>query len=149
MTPPHFKPAFLAVAIPGCVVAAACMATLVLAPFERSLFWPVVSLNISEAAAMRDVAEVVRRVERGENVNESHPIRPEVIAGPAVVLTPVEAAVEAGDEHMLQVLFTEGATLDERAWTNLRCGTDRDGIRAVLDAHRPSAKWECQPAAKR
>jgi hypothetical protein len=117
----------------------------VLAAFGHHPWWPDDQLNIAEAAAMRDAAEVARRIQQGEDPNTNHEIRPGLLFGHAVSLTPLEAAVEAGDSAMIDVLLRAGAGLDAGTWSRLRCGTDRDDVIRIFDAHRPAGAVACDP----
>jgi hypothetical protein len=63
------------VAAPGCLLAAGSALALVLAAFGRHPMWPDVAVNLSEAAATRNEAEVVRLIGAGENPNESREVR--------------------------------------------------------------------------
>ena len=56
-------------AAPGCLLAAGLAVALGLAAFGRHPMWLHEPGNLSEAAAVRDVAEIVRLIEYGENPN--------------------------------------------------------------------------------
>ena len=135
----------LAIAAPALLLTAARCIALVLAFFGHHPWWHDDQLNIAEAAAMRDVAEVARRMQQGEDPNADHEIRPGLLFGHAVSLTPLEAAVEAGDSAMIDVLFRAGAVPDAGTWSRLRCGTDREEVIRVFDAHRPAGAAPCDP----
>ena len=129
---------YIAIAAPALVLTTARCVALVLAVFGHHPWWPDDQLNLSEAAGMRDIAEVARRIQQGEDPNAKREIRPGLLFDNPVSLTPLEAAVEAGDSAMIDVLFRTGAVLDAGNWSRLRCGTDRDEVVRVFDAHRPS-----------
>jgi hypothetical protein len=91
------------------------------------------------------VAEVARRIQQGEDPNAAREIRPGLLFDHTVRLTPLEAAVEAGDSAMIDVLFREGAGPDAATWSRLRCATDREEVIRLFDAHRPSGAAACDP----
>jgi len=127
-----------AIAAPALLLTAARCVALVLAVFGHHPWWPDQQLNLSEAAGMRDAAEVLHRIQQGEDPNVQQEIRPGLLSDRPVSLSPLEAAVQAGDSVMIDVLFRAGAELDAVSWTRLRCGTDREEMIRVFDAHRPS-----------
>jgi hypothetical protein len=127
----------VAIAAPAFLLAIARGAALILAIFGQHPLWPDQHLNLSEAAAMRDDAEVVRWIEQGEDPNIKREIRGGLLFDDSVVLTPLEAAVEAGNATTVTVLLRAGALLDTEAWKRLRCDTERTDVAAALDAHRP------------
>ena len=63
-------------AAPAVVLASLEAANLMIATVRDHPQWPNTHLNISEAAAVRDHAEVVRLLESGENPNTRRPVRP-------------------------------------------------------------------------
>ena len=84
-------------AAPGCLLAIGLAVALGLAAFGRHPMWPHEQANLSEAAAIRDVAEIVRLIERGDNPNAARNIRAGLLREMAVRLTPVQAAVASKD----------------------------------------------------
>jgi hypothetical protein len=125
-------------AAPGCILAAASALALVMAAWGRHPLWPQQQLNLSEAAALRDRAEVVRLVERGADPNVRNEIRAGLLFDHPSRLSPLEAAVESGDGNMIHTLLAAGVSLDAETWARLRCHTDRREIIAALDAHVPA-----------
>ena len=67
-----------------------------------------------------------------------YPIRPGLIFGYQMNLTPLEAAVANDDPTMVTRLVEKGATLDARVWTHLRCIADGERVPAKLDELRPA-----------
>ena len=70
------RPAAFAVAIPGCLLAAASLVALMLAAFGDYPMWRHEDVNLAEAAGVREEAEVTRLIERGQDPNASYPVRP-------------------------------------------------------------------------
>jgi len=126
----------IALAAPGCLLAVVW--ALAMAAFGGHPMWRQEDLNLSEVAAVRDQAEVVRLVERGEDPNMTREVRKGLLFDHPSTLTPLEAAVESGDDNMIHVLLAGGASLDAEIWNRLRCNTDRSEILAALDAHAPT-----------
>jgi hypothetical protein len=138
------NPGWIALAAPGCLVVAGVAAGLVLAPFDRHPIWPRQQLNLSEAAAVRDVAEIVRLIETSEDPDVARDIRPGLLAEQAVRATPLEAAVAAKDPEIARVLLVNGAVMDAQAWSRLRCSAEGDEMTAYLDRRRPvKAVMDC------
>ena len=72
-------------------------------------FWPVPDLNVAEAAAVRDHAEVVRLIEAGQDPNRTWRVAPDLIDGSEHALTALEAAVEIRRLELVQLLLRHGA----------------------------------------
>jgi hypothetical protein len=106
--------------------------------------WGLRPDNLAEAAAFRDGAAVVRRVEAGEDLNQPGSIRERIILPERATLTPIEAAAISGHTGMVQLLIDLGATADAASWERAFCATDDESIRELLDGHRPpDARNEC------
>ena len=74
-------------------------------------FWPVPELNVAEAAAVRDHAEVVRLIEAGQDPNRAWPVRVDIIDGNAHMMTPLEAAVRIRRLELVKLLVRHGAAI--------------------------------------
>jgi hypothetical protein len=98
--------------------------------------WHLEGRNLSEAAALRDGGDIVRRIERGENVNQAHEVRARLVLDKTAILTPIEAAA-ARDEAITQLLFDLGASPDAAVWHRAFCISDADSVRDILRSHRP------------
>jgi hypothetical protein len=129
--------AAIALAAPGCLLAAASVIALALASIDRHPMWPREPMNIAEAAAVRDEAEVIRLVESGENFNDRYPVRPGLLFAPPTQLTPLEAGIASDDPMVVQWLLQQGAPLDIERWTYLRCIAGGDEVPPLLERHRP------------
>jgi hypothetical protein len=127
-----------ALAVPSGLVIAGLAAGLLLAPFGRHPLWQQPELNLSEAAAVRDSAEIVRLIEEhSEDPNAVREVRPGLLADQAIRVTPLEAAVAAKDVEIARVLLVNGATMDADVWNHLRCSADGDEMTEFLDRRRP------------
>ena len=103
--------------------------------------WRVDPLTTSEASALHDTGELVRLIRRGDDPNVAQQVRSDVLRREPVVLTPLEAAVAADRTDVLDVLLDNGASLDERNWTRLKCfadGVGADDAAAFLEQRRPA-----------
>lgn len=129
--------AAVALAAPGCLLAAASAGLLILAAFDRHPMWPHQRANLAEAAGVRDEAEVVRLIEQGYDPNVRYAIRPDLIVDRPIRLTPLEVAVAADDAQMVARLVTNGALMDAALWTYLRCIAEGDEVPPTLDRYRP------------
>lgn len=130
--------AAIAMALPGLIVAAACGLSVILAMLGVDTLWPRTELNLAEAAAMRDAAEVTRLIERGDSLTASWPVRAGLVSESATSLTPLEAAVASRDRHMIDLLYAAGTRLDATQWLLVRCAADIEEVMDALDAHRPA-----------
>ena len=125
-------------AAPGCLLAAGLAVALGLAAFGRHPMWPHEPGNLSEAAAVRDVAEIVRLIESGENPNITRNIRAGLLREMAVRLRPLEAAVASKDPYTVSVLLANGAAVDAPLWNRVRCLAEGQEMQALLDQWRPA-----------
>ena len=131
------KWAAVALASPGCLLAAASVVVLTLAAFDHHPMWPHQASNLAEAAAVRDEAELVRLIERGEPPNGRYAVRPGLLFDSPILLTPLEAAVAADDAEMIRRLLTSGIAMDAALWTHLRCIAEGDDVPPTLELYRP------------
>lgn len=74
-------------------------------------FWPVHDLTLSEAAAVRDGAEVLRLIEMGHDPNRRWPVREDIIDGERHDITPLEAAILIRRLQVVEILVRNGVTL--------------------------------------
>jgi hypothetical protein len=106
--------------------------------------WTLQARNLSEAAAFRDGAAVVRRVEAREDLNRPEEVRARVVLPTAASLTPIEAAAATRERGMVQLLLDLGASPDADVWQRAYCISDSDEVRDLLAARRPSgARDDC------
>jgi hypothetical protein len=83
--------------------------------------------NLAEAAANRDIADVVARLSFGEDPNRPGLVHnPQQFAQP-VVLTPLEGAVLAQHTPLVRLLINRGARVTGRALTRVRCFAEHRG----------------------
>lgn len=131
----------VALALPAFAVAAASAALLALALAGRHPLWREEPLNLSEAAAFRDAARVVRLLREGEDVTVRRRVRGGALAAREVLATPLEAAIVSRRPEVLGVLLEEVA-LDTGTWHDAVCLAQAVGdaeIEALLNQHRPAA----------
>lgn len=75
-----------------------------------SPFWSSPEVNVSEAAMIRDHAEVVRLIRAGQDPNRSWPISAEASDdGREQTATPLEAAIRIRRLELVELLIREGA----------------------------------------
>jgi hypothetical protein len=101
-----------AVAVPHLVVFAAGVWLLVGWAIGLDPFWPTGTLTLSEAAAVRDHAEVVRLIEAGHDPNRRWPVRAGLLDGAAQMISPLEAAVRIRRLSLVELLMRSGAAPD-------------------------------------
>jgi hypothetical protein len=130
-------PLVVSLAAPGFLLVGAMTAMLLIAVVAGHPMWPYQPLNLSEAAAVRDSAEVVRQIEAGEDPNASREIRAGFLGDGPVRMTPLEAAVAAEDAEVVGRVLEKGARLDAEQWNRLRCQAQDEEVAALLDSQRP------------
>ena len=109
--------------------------------------WTATPRNLTEAAALRDGAAIVRLVERGEHLDRPGEIRRDILSTQTRRLTPVEAAAGARDREILQLLIDLGAVFDALVWQGAWCISNAAPVRELLTVHRPAgAEDYCDPA---
>jgi hypothetical protein len=136
----------IVLAVPGCLAVAVLTAGLLAAVFDQHPMWPRQQLNLSEAAAVRDLGEIVRLIELSEDPDAPRDVRPGFLADQAVRATPLEAAIAVRDTEVVRVLLVNGAALDAQVWSHLRCAAEGDEMTAYLDRRRPlKAIIDCAP----
>jgi hypothetical protein len=127
----------VALAAPGSLLVGAMTAMLLMAVVAGHPMWPYRALNLSEAAAVRDSAEVVRQIEAGEDPNAPHEIRAGFLGDGPVRMTPLEAAVAAEDAEVVGRVLEKGGRLDATLWNRLRCQARDEEVGALLDSRLP------------
>ena len=104
--------------------------------------WNLEPRNLPEAVAFRDAAALVRRVERGEDLNRAADVRTLEVLDETVTLTPIEAAAVARQGELVQLLLDLGASPDAIVWQRAWCISDATSVREALDARRPPGAME-------
>jgi hypothetical protein len=113
-----------------------------MAAVDQPPMWPFETYTLSEAAAARDEAEVVRLIERGEDPNGRYSVRAGLVLERTSRLTPLEAAVLNDDPAITRQLLARGVRLDDVSWTAIRCQAGSRAA-AVLDESRGTASPDC------
>jgi hypothetical protein len=108
--------------------------------------WPPDDVNVSEAVATRNYAEVVRLLENGADPTRPNPVRGSLLTSRPVVAIPVEAAVMARNAAMLGLLMSKGAVVTPGMVGKLKCLNaeypDQD-VKAMLDHVAPGDLPHC------
>jgi hypothetical protein len=110
--------------------------------------WRVEPVNLSEAAALRDMATVAQLIRRGEDPYQRREVRADLIFNDRTELTALEAAIASGRAEVMEmILWSSSKKPDLAEWTRLRCLSkleEADDIDEVLDRYKPeSAVLEC------
>jgi hypothetical protein len=129
-----------AASVPACALGALSALALALAVVDSHPMWPEQSFNLSEAAALRDAAQVVWLIGHGEDPGTRRPVRAGYLRSYAVAVTPLEAAIAARRAEVVFIVLHYGAPLDPPEWNRVRClaaiARDPDVAR-LLDQRRP------------
>lgn len=99
-------------------------------------------LTLSEAAAIRDVTEVLRQIRTGAKPDAPARIRRGILREEEYLMTPLEAATVAGDVEVVRLLVQNGARLDESNVPVLFClaqDNDADDIVSFLNENASSS----------
>jgi len=114
--------------------------------------WPADRVTLSEAVATRNNAEALRLIAFGADPNQPSHVREGLLTnGYDVVVTPIEAAVGAQRADSLQMLLSNGATVDGHELLVLRCYERMrhdSGVREILDARAARSPDESGDAKK-
>lgn len=141
----------LAVAGPALLLAALEAGMLVMAAVGEHPRWTSEPVNLSEAAAVRDNAEVARLIESGEDPTVRRPVRRGLI-GERMEVTTLEAAALVRRSDLVDVLVALGVRPPAAEWLPLYCaarGAEDGDMMASLDAMRPDGvAIECPEAAE-
>ena len=90
------------------VVAGWCLALVLLAVSGSHPFWPRTPVTLAEAAALQSGWEVVRQLADGVNPDAPQRVRAGILGAGVAELSTWEAAVEANQVAVLELLFNEG-----------------------------------------
>jgi hypothetical protein len=136
-------------AAPAVALGACLLMALVLGVFGRHPMWPDDKLNLSEASAAKDEAEVMRLIGYGEDPNVVRDVRAGLLTDHAVQLTALEAAVVSQRTEMVERLLQNGAVMDARVWSRVRCMAGGNEMPSYLDARRPAgAEARCEEVSE-
>src|SRR5262245_40569912 len=114
------------------MLAAANVLLMLVSAGGRDPVWKREVVNLSEAAALEDSAEVSRLIAVGNDPLKPYWIRPRLIPesyalGPAardgLTMTPMQAAAAAGRAEIVDLLLDEGVLLTPSEWRTLACGS--------------------------
>ena len=98
-------------AAPGIALASLLLVGLALASVDQHPLWRFEPLNPSEAAGLRDAGELGKLLQQGLDPNKAYPIRAGVFSEP-VIMTPIEAAITADRQEIVDMLIESGAILE-------------------------------------
>jgi hypothetical protein len=108
----------------------------------RDPIWNLEPHSLSEAAAFRDGAAVVRLVDAGADRYAAGDVRAGIIAREPMTLTPIEGAAASRQGRMVQVLLDLGVSPDAATWQRAWCLSDVADVRAALASSRPAGSSE-------
>lgn len=108
--------------------------------------WPPDDVNVSEAVATRNYAELVRLLDNGADPTRPNLVQASLLTSRPVVAIPVEAAVMARNGTMLSLLINKGAVVTPRMVGKLKCLNseypDRE-VKEMLDRMAPGDPPHC------
>ena len=138
----------VALAAPALLWLAAVGAIMIIALVGYRALAAPADLTLSEAAAIRDGAEVLRQMRVGADPDAPGRIRRGIIRDQEYLMTPLEAATAARHLEVLQLLVRNGAAVNESNFPVLFClaqESDATDIISFLQEHAPSGVvFECE-----
>ena len=138
----------VALAAPALLWLAAVGAIMIIALVGYRVLAAPADLTLSEAAAIRDGAEVLRQMRAGADPDAPGRIRRGIIRDQEYLMTPLEAATAARHLEVLQLLVRNGAAVNESNFPVLFClaqESDATDIISFLQEHAPSGVvFECE-----
>ena len=129
------------VALPGLLVAAMALASTAAAIAGRSPLWRTAELNLSEAAAVSDLATMVRLIRGGADPDARHRIRPGLLSSHESRLTPFEVALATRRPEVAEIWLRSRGPLGASVWIRAKCGARLEpggSIEPIVDQHRPA-----------
>jgi hypothetical protein len=137
-----------AVVVPPALALAVALAIAAAERTGTTLFADVAPANLAEAAAAGRADDVVRRLQRGEPVDQVYAMRAEATHSPLTLATPAEAAIWSRQVLMVQVLERAGAiAAADRA--DLAClATDLE-VHDIAAYLAPGGPGTCEPQRAR
>ena len=138
----RIAPLEVALALPALAWIAAGTVVIVAALFGYRALAAPADLTMSEAAVLRDEAELLRQMRHGVAPDAAYTIRRGMLSEQDYIMTPLEAAIAARHAEVVQLLVDNGATLNDANLPRLICLarlSDATDIAAFLQTHSPPA----------
>lgn len=143
----------LAIAVPGGALAMVSLALLMSTAMHRGPLWSDRAINVSEAAATRDRATMMRLIDEGSDPAKAYPVAAGILSDQPLQLTPLEAAIAARRPEVVDLLLwrmqRRDASVLARASCLARRGGDSEVVRAVeryrVDAGEPDCSRTVLP----
>jgi hypothetical protein len=140
--PPEDKIALfeMALAVPPLAWIAAATLILIAAFFGYRALAAPADLTMSEAAVLRDEAELLRQIGHGASPDIEYMIRRGMLSEQDYILTPLEAAIAARHAEVVQLLVDNGTKLTDANLPRLVClarFNETPDIAAFLQVHLP------------
>ena len=110
-----------AAVVPQLPVFAWMLVTPWLAAAGYAPLWQETPLNPANAIARNDLGQAVRLIRLGHDPNDRYPVAAESSRDPDILMTPLEAAVERGDNDVVKILFELGVVVDDAERRRLVC----------------------------
>jgi hypothetical protein len=136
-----------AAALPAAFLGILTAGTLIRALGGTHPLWHAEPVNLSEAAALRDQATVVRLIRNGDDPYQRREVRADLLFNDRADLTAFEAAIASGRAEIMDVILWSAPRPGPAEWNRLRCLSrleENDDIDEVLDRYKPeSVVLEC------
>ncbi len=136
----RLAPLEMALALPALAWIAAGTVVLLATLFGYRALAAPADLTMSEAAVLRDEAELLRKIGDGVDPDAAYSIRRGMLSEQDYILTPLESAIAARHAEVVQLLVDNGATLTDANLPRLICLaslSDATDIAAFLQTHSP------------
>ena len=101
-------------------------------------FWNEPPLTMSEAAALKDRATMLRLISNGVDINAPAKVRARILKSYDIIVTPLEASVGTRTPMAMQFLLARGASMDARERTVVMCLALKDDAQEIVGFLRES-----------
>ncbi len=132
----------LAAALPAVLVGLVSVAQIGLSLFAANPVWAIQPVTMAEAAALRDPATVMRRIQQGVDPHTAQAVRGGIVSNDPVTLTPLDAAIAARRGEVIELLVWAAPPRDAGEWVEALClaaALGDAGITEILARLKPAS----------
>jgi hypothetical protein len=137
------KLAILAATVPAAIVGVQALGAVAGSLHSANPHWEESPVNLTEAAALRDAATVLRLMAGGADPHQRYELRRDLVFNEPATMTPFEGAIATGRTEVASLMLWTGYRVDAPEWRQLRCLAqlqNNDDIGALLDKVKPTGE---------